>query len=133
MPSALDPSFEDSLAFARLLGLEVTTATSDEVVATLSWREELCTAGGVLHGGALMGLADTAGAILAHLNLPPGASGTTTISSASQFTRALRSGTARAVSHLLHRGRTTIVVETDVRDETGTLLARVTQTQAILG
>ena len=79
-----------------------------------------------------MSLADTAGGLAAFVNLPDGATGTTTVSSSSQFTRGLRQGRATATARPLHRGRTTIVIETDVRDQDDRLLARVTQTQAVL-
>ena len=100
--------------------------------ARLAWVERLCTAGGVLHGGALISLADTAGAFCAFLNLPEGASGTATIESKTNFFAAVRAGSVRARSRPLHRGRTTIVVETDLFDDRERHVARVTQTQAIL-
>jgi uncharacterized protein (TIGR00369 family) len=85
-----------------------------------------------MHGGAIMALADTVGALVAFLNLPETAQATTTISSSSQFLRAVRSGTAVATARPLHKGRQTIVVETDVHDDEGRLVARVTQSQAVL-
>jgi uncharacterized protein (TIGR00369 family) len=108
-----------------------TFGDAEEVEATLLWAPELCTAGGVLHGGVLMALADSAGALCAFLNLPDGAS-TTTIESKTNFLGAVRQGEVRARSRPLHVGRTTIVVETDVLDATGRRVARTTQTQAVL-
>ena len=125
-------SWESLVPFAGLLGIAVEEADRSGVRATLAWREELCTTGGAMHGGAIMSLADTTGAILAFLNLPDADAGTTTISSATQFIRGLSRGTAQATARLLHAGRTTIVVETDVTDADGKLVARVTQTQAVL-
>src|SRR5687767_7295903 len=104
----------------------------DEVRARIPWAPERCTAGGVMHGGALMALADSTGALVAFLNLPTDAAGTTTIESKTNFLRAVRDGHAEAVSRPLHAGRTVIVVETDVVDAAGKLVARVTQTQAVL-
>jgi 1,4-dihydroxy-2-naphthoyl-CoA hydrolase len=121
-----------AMPFGATLGLEIVAASRDEVQARLVWEERLCTAGGILHGGALMSLADTAGAYLAFLNLPDGAGGTATIESKTNFFRAVREGHAQARSRLLHRGRTTIVVETDIFDEAEKHVARVTQTQAVL-
>ena len=121
-----------AMPFGGTLGLELVSASADEVLARLASRAELCTAGGVLHGGALMALADTAGAYLAYLNLPEGAGGTATIESKTNFFRAVREGHVHARSRLLHRGRTTIVVETDLHDDAGKHVARVTQTQAVL-
>ena len=104
---------------------------ADEVEAVLEWKAELCTSGGVLHGGVLMALADSAGGLIAFLNLPPGAR-TATIESKTNFFGAVREGEVRARSRPLHRGRTTIVVETDLLDSGGRLVGRTTQTQAVL-
>ena len=120
-----------AMPFAIAMGVEVTSATADDVRGRLAWAPERCTSGGVLHGGAIMALADTLGAICAFLNLPPGA-GTSTIESKTNFFAAVRSGQVEAVSHPLHVGRRTIVVQTDVRDATGRRVAQVTQTQAVL-
>jgi uncharacterized protein (TIGR00369 family) len=103
----------------------------EEVDATLSYSPDLCTAAGVLHGGVLMTLADTAGAVCAFLNLPLGTR-TVTIESKTNFLGAVREGETLARSRPLHVGKTTIVVETDVLDATGRRVARTTQTQAIL-
>jgi len=103
----------------------------EEVGATLEWAAELCTAGGVLHGGVLMSLADAAGGLCAFLNLPPGAT-TVTIESKTNFLGAVREGTVTARSRPLHVGKTTIVLETDVFDTTSRRVARTTQTQAVL-
>jgi uncharacterized protein (TIGR00369 family) len=103
----------------------------EEVDATVQWAPELCTAGGILHGGVLMTLADAAGAVCAFLNLPGGAR-TTTIESKTNFLGAVRDGEVLARSRPLHVGRTTIVVETDLFDASGRRVARTTQTQAVL-
>jgi len=120
------------MSFARLLGIEVLAGSGpEEVRARMAWRDDLCTAGGIVHGGALMALADSAGAICAFLNLPEGAR-TATIESKTNFFAAVSAGQVHARAQPLHRGRTTIVVETDLRDDTGRHVARVTQTQAVL-
>jgi 1,4-dihydroxy-2-naphthoyl-CoA hydrolase len=121
------------MPFAGLLGLEVVAASPEEVRARLDWDESRCTAGGLLHGGALMGLADSAGGLCAFLNLPDGATATATIESKSNFFRPVSEGYVEATSQVLHQGRSTIVVETELRDADGRLVAKVTQTQAILG
>ncbi len=104
---------------------------AEEVDATLEWAAELCTAGGVLHGGVLMSLADAAGGVCAFLNLPPGAT-TVTIESKTNFLGVIREGIVLARSRPLHVGKTTIVLETDVFDDSGRRVARTTQTQAVL-
>jgi len=131
--AALTEAARTSMPFAELLGLEVLSADTEEVRARLRWEERLCTAGGILHGGALMSLADAAGAYCAFLNLPAGSTGTATIESKTNFFRGVRDGHVVATSRPLHRGRTTIVVETDLHDAAGKHVARVTQTQAVLG
>ena len=103
----------------------------EELESTLAWAPELCTAGGVLHGGVLMALADSAGAVCAFLNLPAGGR-TVTIESKTNFFGAVHEGEVRARSRPLHRGRTTIVIETDLYDATDRHVARTTQTQAVL-
>ncbi len=120
------------MPFGARLGWEIVAASADEVTARLAWDESLCTAGGALHGGVLMSLADAAGGYLAFLNLPEGAGGTATIESKTNFFRAVREGHVHSRSRPLHRGRTTIVLETDLFDDDGRHVARVTQTQAVL-
>ena len=121
-----------SMPLADTLGLEMLAASAEEVRARLPFQARLCTAGEILHGGALMSLADAAGAYCAFLNLPEGAAGTATIESKTNFFRAVRDGHVDATSRPLHIGRTTIVVETDLHDADGKHVARVTQTQAVL-
>ena len=121
------------MPFAGLLGLEILVASPEEVRARLDWDERRCTAGGILHGGALMGLADSSGGLCAFLNLPAGATGTATIESKSNFFRPVSDRYVEATSRVLHQGRSTIVVETELRDADGRLAAKVTQTQAVLG
>jgi 1,4-dihydroxy-2-naphthoyl-CoA hydrolase len=125
-------AFTAAMPFGRRLGLELVAASADEVVTRLAWAEDLCTAGGVLHGGALMALADSGGGLCAFLNLPDDATGTATIESKTNFFGAVREGHVEATSRPLHTGKTTIVIETDVHDAGGRHVARVTQTQAVL-
>lgn len=119
------------MPFTGILNLEMVSDSPDEVRARLAWREELCTSGGVMHGGALMALADSTGAACAVHHLPQGA-GTSTIESKTNFLRAVRRGYVEAISRPLHTGRTVIVVETDLYDAEGQRVAKVTQTQAVL-
>ncbi len=123
--------FPDAMPFARACGIELGETRPDAVQGRLPWSAQSCTTGGVMHGGALMTLGDTLGAICALLNLPPGAS-TSTIESKTNFFRAVRSGDAHAIARPLHVGRMTIVVQTDIRDDDGRRVALVTQTQAVL-
>lgn len=119
-----------AMPFSVRCGIELDTASPESVTGRLAWSAERCTAGGVLHGGALMALADSLGALCAFLNLPAGA-GTATIESKTNFFRAVRDGKVIAVARPLHVGRTTIVVQTDIRDTAGRHVAQVTQTQAV--
>ena len=119
------------MPFAATCGIELESASADEVTGRLPWSAERCTSAGLMHGGALMALADTLGGICAFLNLPEGA-GTSTIESKTNFFRGVRGGAAHAVTKPLHVGRTTIVVQTDVRGDDGKRVAQVTQTQAVL-
>ena len=120
-----------AMPFAAGCGIEVTEASPEEVTGRMAWRADLCTTQGILHGGALMTLADTIGAVCAFLNLPEGAN-TATLQSATNMLRAARQGRVTAVARRIHAGRTTIVVRTDLVDDSGRLLATTTQTQAVL-
>ena len=120
----------EQMPLGTTLGIR-TFGDAEEVEATLQWAPELCTAGGILHGGVLMTLADAAGAVCAFLNLPAGAR-TTTIESKTNFLGAVREGVVKARARPLHVGKTTIVVETDLFDASDRRVARTTQTQAVL-
>ncbi|MFH8489261.1 PaaI family thioesterase [Streptomyces longisporoflavus] len=120
-----------ALPFAVHLGITLDEAAADRAAGTLPWSAQLCTVGGVLHGGALMTLADTVGAVCAFLNLPAGAN-TSTVESKTNFFRAVRSGGARAVARPLHVGGSFVVVQTDVYDAEGRPAGQTTQTQAVL-
>jgi uncharacterized protein (TIGR00369 family) len=115
-----------------LLGVQLTEATPERVVATMRVRPDLCTAGGVLHGGAHMAFADTLGAVGTVMNLPPGKRTTTTDSSTKFIGSARLDTTVTGESVPLHRGRTTMVWQTTIRNADGKLCSVVTQTQLVL-
>ncbi|MGH3390547.1 MAG: PaaI family thioesterase, partial [Actinomadura sp.] len=119
-----------AMPFAAWLGVRIDTATPLEVTGSLAWAPERCTAGGILHGGALMALADSLGGACTFLNLPQDAV-TVTLESKTNFFRAVRADAVRATARPLHVGRTTIVVQTDLHDAEGRLVAQVTQTQLV--
>ncbi len=130
----MDPTelLQTSMPLCATLGITASEASADRIVAHLDWRPELCTSGGLLHGGAVMTLADAAGGACAFLNLPEGATGTSTIESKTNFMGAVREGAAiTATATPLHRGRTTIVIETELRVD-GRLVGKTTQTQSVL-
>ena len=124
-------AFTASMPLTQTLGIELLDATKDEVRMRMPWRTEICTSNGIVHGGSLMALADSCGAACAVMNLPEGAF-TTTIESKTNFLRAVREGSVTAVSRPLHSGRTVIVVQTDLLDDSGRRVAQTTQTQAVL-
>jgi 1,4-dihydroxy-2-naphthoyl-CoA hydrolase len=124
------PDLRSAVPFAAFLGIELLEVDAGIVRARMDWTPELCTAGGVMHGGALMALADTCGGVCAFLNLPDGADATSTIESKTNFLRAVRNGAITATTRPLHTGRTLIVVESEIVREDGSLAAKVTQTQA---
>ncbi len=132
MDEALTQAVRGAMPFADTLGIDMLAASPDEVRGRVAWEERLTTAAGMLHGGVVMGLADSIGAYCAYLNLPDGSTATATIESKTNFFAAVRSGVVEARSRPLHRGGRTIVVETDVFDDAGKHIARVTQTQAVL-
>lgn len=122
----------DPLPFAKLLGIEITSATPDKVTAELLVRDDLCTRPAILHGGAAMALADTLGAVATVLNLPEGAS-TTTIESKTNFIAPAPAGIkVLAECTPIHRGKRTMIWQTRILTPEGRLVALVTQTQLVL-
>jgi 1,4-dihydroxy-2-naphthoyl-CoA hydrolase len=127
--AAINERFKGTLS--DLLGIRFVEVTPERVVAELTYREDLTTIGGALHGGTLMAFADTVGATGTVLNLPPGAT-TTTLESKTNFFAAGRPGVVRAESTPLHRGKRTMVWQTRVTDASGRLLSLTIQTQMVL-
>lgn len=122
-----------SMPFATLMGVEVEEATPERVVGTLLVRDDLCTAGGILHGGAIMAFADSLGAIGGFLSLPEGAVGTTTLESKTNFLGGAKAGKiARGETTPVHRGKRTSVWQTKITSEDGKAVALVIQTQMAL-
>lgn len=119
------------MPLAATLGFEADELTADKVVLAVEFADGLCTSGGLLHGGTVMALADSAGGGCAFLNLPDDAVGTSTIQSATNFLAGVREGKVTATAVPVHVGRTTIVVETEVRNG-DRLIAKTIQTQTVL-
>ena len=118
--------------FAHFLGLKITHVSPERVCAELTAREELNNRFGIMHGGAIMALADNLGGTATTANLKPGQS-TTTIESKTNFFAAIPIGdVAKAECTPLHRGRTTMVWQTRITRGDGRLCAIVTQTQLVL-
>jgi len=132
MSDELTSFTHETMPFTAVLDLKVTEAGPEKVVASVGWKPEYCTGGGIIHGGYLMAAADSLGALCAFQHLPEGA-GTATIESKTNFLRALTEGEATLTSTPIHVGRTTIVVQTDITRADGKLVTRTTQTQAVLG
>ncbi|MBP6899334.1 MAG: PaaI family thioesterase [Burkholderiaceae bacterium] len=118
--------------FPGLMGVRLVEVTPERVLAEMTVRPELCTSGGILHGGAYMAFADTLGAVGTVVNLGPGKRTTTTDSSTKFIAGAKVGSVVSGESLALHRGRTTQVWQTSVRNADGRLCAVVTQTQLIL-
>ena len=120
------------MPFSDLMGVELTVREKTRVVGRMVVREDLCTSGGILHGGAYMAFADTLGAIAGFLNLPAGA-GTTTLESKTNFLGSARVGEmVSGETTPLHVGRRSSVWQTRITNDAGKLLAVVTQTQMVL-
>ena len=118
--------------FPGLMGVQLIEVTPERVVASMDVRSDLCTTGKVLHGGAIMAFADTLGAVGTLVNLPKDAH-TTTIESKTNFLRAAPEGT-RIIGECtaFHRGRTTMVWQTLIKNDTGKLCAVIVQTQLVI-
>lgn len=123
----------DTMPFSKSMGVVVTSADKDSVAGELRVRADLCTAGGILHGGAIMAFADALGAVGAFLTLPEGANGTTTIESKTNFLGAAPEGTlVTGVATPVSIGRRLSVWQTRLTREDGKAVALVTQTQLVL-
>ena len=118
--------------FPGLLGMELTELSPDRVCARLKVRADLCTVGGILHGGAVMAFADTLGAVATFVNLPQGARTTTIESKTNFFAAAPQDTVVTAECTPFHKGKSTMVWQTQIRNEAGKLAAVVTQTQMVL-
>lgn len=118
--------------FPGLMGVRVLEVTPERVLAELEVRPDLCTSGGIMHGGAYMAFADTLGAVGTLVNLPAGKGTTTTDSSTKFIAGAKVHTTVRSESVALHRGRTTMVWQTSITNAQGKLCVVVTQTQLVL-
>ena len=122
------------IPFADLMGIVVVSADQDRVVARMPVRTDFCTSGGTAHGGAIMTLADTVGALATIINLPEDAKGTATLESKTNFIGPAPAGaTLIAIATPVHRGRQTQVWTTRIDTEDGRLVAVVTQTQMVFG
>lgn len=134
MTSTVDHAMTDELhrqmPFAGHLAIAAVAADPEQVATTADWNPEYCGIGGVLHGGYLMALADSNGATLAYLNLGSGQT-TTTVESKTNFFRPTTTGSVTAISTIVHKGRTTMAVQTDITNSQGALVSRTLQTQAI--
>lgn len=134
MPDAeLTKTLRGLMPLCETLAMDVEEFGAERVVMGVDYDERLCTTGGLVHGGLIMALADSSGAACASLNLPGDATGTSTIESKTNFLGGVRDGRVVAISRPLHKGSTTIVVETEVRRVSDDrLVAKVTQTQVVL-
>ena len=122
----------DQPAFAQLLGFRLISADPDAVLGELSVTQDMANRNGVMHGGAIMAMADNMGGTATMINLPEGKT-TTTLESKTNFLRAIRIGdvaSARCVP--LHKGRTTMVWQTTITRGDGKTAAIVTQTQLVI-
>jgi uncharacterized protein (TIGR00369 family) len=126
----LTEALHSAMPFAAHLDIVAVSADTEQVTTSAHWQPHYCGIGGVLHGGYLMALADANGATLAFLNLAPGAS-TTTVESKTNFFRPVTAGSFTATSTMVHKGRTTMVVQTDITNADGSLICRTAQTQII--
>ena len=123
----------DIMPFSKLMGVEITQAEKDRIVGKLEVRADLCTAGHIMHGGAIMAFADALGAIGAFMNLPEGAGGTTTVESKTNFLGAAPEGqTVTGEATPVQLGRRLSVWQTRITREDGKLVALVTQSQMVL-
>ena len=129
----MSDGIEQFMPFAQLVGIEITSAEKDCIRAEIEVRRELCTTGHIMHGGAIMTIADTLGAVGAYMNLPEGAKATTTIESKTNFLGPAKEGSrVTAETTPVHVGRRTSVWQTRITSGEGKPVALVTQSQMVL-
>ncbi len=131
MATTTTEQLQAGMPFARVLGIELIAATADEVRGRMPWTADHCTAGGVLHGGALVAFADSVGAVCAGLNAAGGMSGTVELKV--NYLRPIAAGWVASVTRPVHVGGSTVVVQTELFDESGRRAALVTQTHMRTG
>lgn len=127
---AMTETLHVQMPFSEHLEITLIEADIARVITAADWKPEYCGIGGVLHGGYLMALADSNGATLAFLNLAAGET-TTTVESKTNFFRPTTAGSVAATSTMVHRGRTTMAVQTDIVNDHGALVCRTLQTQLV--
>jgi 1,4-dihydroxy-2-naphthoyl-CoA hydrolase len=132
VPDDATTTIHAAMPLCAHLGVTTHEYTAQQVRLSIGWAPELCTTGGLLHGGVLMALADSAGAACAFLNLPDGAQGTSTIESKTNFLGSVTGGRVVATSRVLKAGRRVVVVETELRDERDRLVGKTVQSQIVL-
>ena len=129
----MSSNLADTMPFSKLMGVRIVEADTKRVTGELTVRADLCTAGSIMHGGAIMAFADALGAVGAFLNLPDGANGTTTIESKTNFLGAAPQGdTVTAIATPVSIGRRLSVWQTHITRSDGKAVALVTQTQMVL-
>jgi 1,4-dihydroxy-2-naphthoyl-CoA hydrolase len=115
------------------LGIVITHATESEVRAEIAVEEMHMAPNGYLHAGTVITLADTCAGYGCIVNLPPGATGFTTIELKSNHLGTAKEGTILASAKPVHRGKTTQVWDTIVtRGDSGKTIALFRCTQMIL-
>ena len=129
----MSDNLADTMPFSKLMGVRITEAGKAQVTGELTVRADLCTAGGSMHGGAIMAFADALGAVGAFLNLPEAANGTTTVESKTNFLGPASEGDiVKAVATPVSVGRRLSVWQTQLTRSDGKAVALVTQTQMVL-
>jgi uncharacterized protein (TIGR00369 family) len=119
------------MPYATALGIVLHDVSPSLTRGSLAWAPDRCTVDSAMHGGVMMSLADSVGAVCAYLNVPVGA-GTSTVESKTNFFRAIREGSLHAASRPLHVGRSFVVIQTDLTDDLGRSVGQTTQTQAVI-
>lgn len=133
MEVTLSDNLSDAMPFSKLMGVVIKDAQPDRITGSLLVREDLCTTGGILHGGAIMAFADALGGVGAFLSLPKGAGGTTTVESKTNFLGGAKLGqTVHATTTPVKIGARLSVWQTQIETEDGKQVALVTQTQMVL-
>jgi uncharacterized protein (TIGR00369 family) len=111
-----------SVPFAKLLGIELETVAPGTATLSLQITNDLKQNNGVVHGGAIASLIDSATAFAIISLLPPDEKATTADLTIS-YLRPLKEGRAHSTARVLRAGRRLIVVSAELVDDAGKLIA----------
>ena len=112
---------------AKQFGFELDDVAPGRAMLSMKVDERHKQVHGVVHGGVLAALADTAGGLATYMAMPRGTR-VATIEMKINYLEGVAGGTVTADARVVRRGRHIAVVDCDVRSEDGTLVSKALMT-----